>query len=171
MYDREKIETFQVWAEELIEKVNREKAFKLIADKLEDCEDKYLSEYMAPLNFLEFEGVLDWIEMNANRMENITESWGHLAASSSFTWERAQKWLIMGRPLSLIALDALKFCTTTGERLNQSPWMRELNPSLKDSPKLDDIAKGLQKYLDQDNVPRTKNAVGRIINNIFEIEN
>ena len=93
-----------------------------------------------------------------------------MAASSNFTWERAKKWLDMGRPWSLIAIDAVKFCTTTGERLNQSPWMRELNPRLMDYPKLDSIAIGLQEYLKKDNVPRTKNAVGLIIENIFGIE-
>ena len=170
MYDREKIESFQIRMEEIIEKSEKEEAFDLITAELEKCEDRYLSELMGPLNFLKYEPTLDWIERNAERNENITQAWGHLAASSNFTWERAQKWLDLGRPWSLIALDALKFCTTTGERLNQSPWMRELNPRLMDNPKLDKIANGLQDYLKKDSVARTKNAARLIIDNIFGVE-
>lgn len=169
MYDREKIENFQIRMEEIIEKLEKKEAFELITSELNECEDKYLTELMAPLNFLKYEFVLDWIEQNANRIENTTQDWGHLSASSNFSWERAEKWLNMGRPLSLIALDATMFCTTRGERLNQSLWMRELNPKLNDNPKLEKIANGLKDYLKKDNVPRTKNVVNRIINNIFEI--
>lgn len=169
MYDREKIENFQIRMEEIIEKLDKKEAFKLITSELNQCEDKYLTEFMAPLNFLEYEPVLDWVEQNANRTKNITQDWGHLCASSNFTWQRAEKWLEMGRPLSLIALDATMFCTTRGERLNQSLWMRELNPKLTDNPKLDKIANGLKDYLKKDSVPRTKNVANRIINDIFEI--
>jgi hypothetical protein len=169
MYDREKIENFQIRMEEIIKKLDKKEAFELITSELIECEDKYLTEFMAPLNFLKYEPVLDWIEQNANRTKNITQDWGHLSASSNFTWQRAEKWLEMGRPLSLIALDATMFCTTRGERLNQSLWMRELNPKLTDNPKLDKIANGLKDYLKKDSVPRTKNVVNRIINDIFEI--
>jgi hypothetical protein len=169
MYDREKIENFQIRMEEVIEKLDKKEAFELITSELNECEDKYLTEFIAPLNFLEYEPVLDWVEQNANRIKNITQDWGHLSASSNFTWQRAEKWLEMGRPLSLIALDATMFCTTRGERLNQSLWMRELNPKLTDNPKLDKIANGLKDYLKKDSVPRTKNVVNQIINDIFEV--
>ncbi len=170
MYDRENIEDFQIRMEEVTKKFECRDAFVIITAELEKCEDKYLTEFMGPLNFLRYESTLDWIEKNAQRNENITEAWGHLAASSNFTWERAKKWLNLGRPWSLIALDAIKFCTTTGERLNQSLWMREINPKLMDNPKLDTVANGLQEYLKKDSVPRTKNTVEVIIDNIFGIE-
>ena len=169
MYDREKVENFQIQMEEIIEKHNTKDAFELITSELNECEDKYLTEFMAPLNFLKYEPVLDWVEQNADRVKNVTQDWGHLSASSNFSWKRAEKWLEIGRPLSLIALDAIMFCTTRGERLNQSLWMRELNPKLTDKPKLDRIANGLKQYIEKDSVPRTKNAVSRIINDIFEI--
>lgn len=164
------MEDFHFRMEEITEKFEKEKAFELITAELEKCEDKYLSECMGTLNFLKYEPILDWIEKNAGRSINISEDWGHLAASSSFTWARVQKWLDLGRPLSLIAIDSVKFCTTIFERLNQSPWMRELNPRLIDNPKLDSIANGLQEYLKKDSVPRNKNAVEIIIDNIFGIE-
>lgn len=170
MYDREKIESFQIRMEEIIEKFSKNEAFELITSELNKCEDKYLTELMGPLNFLKYERVLDWIEQNAERTQNITQAWGHLAASSNFSWKRAERWLEFGRPWSLIALDATMFCTTRGERLNQSLWMRKLNPKLSDNPKLDKVANGLKEYLKKDSVPRTKNLINRIINDIFEIE-
>ncbi|MFC7445275.1 hypothetical protein [Mesoflavibacter profundi] len=169
MYDREKVENFQIRMEGIIEKHDTKNAFELITSELNACENQYLTEFMVPLNFLKYEPVLDWVEQNVQRVENVTQAWGHLSASSNFTWERAEKWLKMGRPWSLVALDATMFCTTLGERLNQSLWMREINPKLMDKPKLDRIANGLKKYLETDSVPRTKNTVNRIINDIFEI--
>ncbi|XMO86599.1 hypothetical protein AAFN75_17920 [Algibacter sp. AS12] len=62
MYDKEKIENFQIRMEELIEKFDKKQAFELITTELKDCEDKYLTEFMAPLNFLNYEPVLDWIK-------------------------------------------------------------------------------------------------------------
>ena len=171
MYDREKVENFQIRMEEIIEKHETKDAFELMTSELNECENRYLTEFMAPLNFLKYEPVLDWVEQNVLRVKNVMQDWGHLSASSNFTWERAEKWLEMGRPWSLVALDATMFCTTLGERLNQSPWMRKLRPKLMDNPKLDIVANGLQEYLKKDCVPRTKNAVGTIIDNIFGIEN
>lgn len=102
------------------------------------------------------------------RVVNISQTWGQLAASSHFTWERAEKWLEVGRPLSLIALDALIFCTTKNERLNQSLWMRELNPTLKDNIKIECIAEKISEYKQKDNVARVKFAVNKIIANLYE---
>ncbi|CAM1342663.1 hypothetical protein [Tenacibaculum amylolyticum] len=169
MYDREKVENFQNRMREIIDKHDTKSAFELITYELNECEDRYLIEFMTPLNFLKYEPVLDWVEQNVDRVKNVTQDWGHLSASSNFTWVRAEKWLEMGRPWSIVAIDATMFCTTLGERLNQSPWMRELRPKLMDNPKLDRIANGLKKYLEIDSVPRTKNTVNRIISDIFEI--
>ena len=47
-----------------------------------------------------------WWE-SADSGSPVTEEWGRLAADSRLTWEVAQAWLQGGRPLSLIALDAL----------------------------------------------------------------
>jgi len=67
----------------------------------------------------------------------------------------------------LIALDALIYCTTTGERLNRALWLREHPPTLMNAPKPEIIANTLTAYLEKDCVPRTKNAVKQIMNNLF----
>jgi len=168
MYDQEKINDFHNRAEYIIKTRDKDSAINAIISEIDLCEDKYLNEYIGPLNYLRDERVLDWIEKNTPRIKHVSLSWGHLAAVSFFSWNRADKWLTIGRPLSLITLDALIFCTTNGKRLNQSLLMRELNPRLSDSPKPEVVAIRLQNYLLIDNVPRTKTSVDKIINNLFE---
>jgi len=170
MNREEKLEDFYLRSEKTANTSKKDEAFNIISAEIDLCEDRYLNEYIAPLNFIRYEKVLDWIERSSHRIENISENWGHLAASSNFSWDRANTWLSKGRPLSLIALDALKFCTTTGERLNQSPWMREIQPSMIDNPKSEIVAKRLQEYLKIDNVPRTRNSIDTVINNIFGLD-
>jgi hypothetical protein len=131
-------------------------------------QDRYLNGYITALNFVRNEKVLDWIENNIHRTENIGLNWGHLAASSYLSWDRASKWLTCGRPLSLVSSDGIMFCTTIGERLNQSPWMRQIQPKLIDNPKPEIIANRLQEYLLTDNVHKTKHVVSKIIDNIFD---
>ena len=168
MNDQEKVEDFVFRSENLSKSVDKDKAFAIITEEIDNCEDKYLNEYITALNFIRNEKVLDWIEENIHRTTNIGINWGHLAASSYLSWDRVKKWLTKGRPLSLVALDAIIFCTTVGERLNQSPWMRQIQPKLVDNPKPEIIAKQLQEYLLTDNVPRTKTAIHKIIENIFD---
>lgn len=170
MTEQEKIDDFIDWSEKLAKNKSQKEAFKLISTKIDECDDRYLNDYIPALNFIRSEEVLNWIERNAPRVENVSENWGHLAASSHFNWKKAEEWLSKGRPLSLIALDALLLCTTIGERLNQSLWMREINPSLKDNPRPDIIARRLQDYLIIDKVPRTRKAVEKIITNIFLVD-
>ncbi|HET7898420.1 MAG TPA: hypothetical protein VFL47_12130, partial [Flavisolibacter sp.] len=155
MYDQRKVEDFVFRSENLAKSIDKDKAFEIIVDEINNCDDKYLNEYITALNFIRDEKVLDWIEQNVSRVKNIGENWGHLAASSYLSWDRADKWLSHGRPLSLIALDAILFCSTVGERLNQSPWMRQIQPKLIDTPRPDIIANRLQDHLKTDSVPRT----------------
>jgi hypothetical protein len=158
----------QVFAEPLTKCLDFKEAFEILTKELESNDDKYLSENVSAMCYFQSDKTLDWIENISVRIKNISSSWGQLAVSSQFTWDRANKWLTFGRPLSLIALDGLIYCTTNGERLNQSLWLRQLSPRLTDNPKPEIIAKRLRDYLNVDSVPRTKNAVETIIDNMFE---
>ncbi|MEQ9165796.1 MAG: hypothetical protein RLO12_06045 [Fulvivirga sp.] len=159
-----------IFAEPIAKCLDFDEAFKIITNELESKDDKYLTENVSAMLYFQSDKTLDWIENISARIKNISTSWGQLAASSKFTWYRANKWLTIGRPLSLVALDSLIYCTTIGERLNQSLWLRELNPRLIDNPRPEIVANRLTDYLTVDSVPRTKNAVERIIENICEIE-
>lgn len=162
---------FQIFAEPIVNCLDFDEAFKMLTKELENGDDKFLSENVSGLLYFQSHKILDWIETVRGRITNVSSSWGQLAASSKFTWERANKWLTIGRPLSLMALDSLIYCTSKGERLNQSLWLRQLNPKLIDNPRPELIAARIRVYLTLDNVPRTKSAVKTIIDNIFETDN
>ena len=158
----------QIFAEPIAKCLDFEEAFKILTIELESGDDKFLSENVSALLYFKSDQTLDWIEKVSERIKNVSSSWGQLAASSQFTWNRANKWLTFGRPLSLIALDSLIYCTTIGKRLNQSLWLQQLNPKLIDNQRPEIISNRLKEYLIIDNVPRTKNAVETIIDNVFE---
>ncbi|WP_290796514.1 hypothetical protein [Flavihumibacter sp. UBA7668] len=163
-----KANEIQLFAEALAKCLDTDDAFETITTELESGNDKYLSENVLVMIYLQSEKTLDWIEKVSHRINNISSNWGYVAANSQFSWNRANKWLTSGRPLSLIALDGLAICTTIGERLNQSLWLRKLNPTLTDQPSAATIAHRLNEYLVSDYVPRTKNAVDSVIRNVFE---
>ncbi len=158
-----------IFAEAMVNCLNFGEAFEILTNELEQKDDRFLTENFLTLRYFKNSQTLDWIEKVCNRISNVSFNWGELAASSQFSWQRAEKWLAMGRTLSLIALDALIYCTVNGERLNESLWMRELNPRLIDNPQPEVVAKRLHEYLLTDSVPRTKNAVNHIIHNLFEV--
>ena len=168
MYDQEKVDEFISRSEDLAKSADKDEAFIIISKEIDNCEDKYLIEYITALNFIRNDKVLDWIENNIHRTTNIGLNWGHLAASSYLTWDRASKWLTIGRPLSLVALDGIMLCTTVDERLNQSLWMRQIQPKLIDNPKPETVAVRLQEHLHTDNTHRTKTTINKIIENLFD---
>lgn len=168
MYDQQKVDEFISRSEALANIVDKDEAYLIISKEIDNCENKYLNEYITALNFIWNDKVLDWIEKNIHRTINIGHNWGHLAASSYISWDRASKWLTSGRPLSLVALDAIMYCTTVDERLNQSPWMRQIKPKLIDNPKPAIVAVRLHEYLQTDNTHRTKTRIHKIIENLFD---
>jgi hypothetical protein len=93
---------------------------------------------------------LNWLEENVQGP--IHESWGSLAASSRFDWARAKKWLSLGRPLSLVALDALHFCASRGRE-----------PALLNPPSVEEFRATLQDYLAKDSVPRVRRQVSALL--------
>lgn len=71
--------------------------------------------------------VLDWIEAHAPPA-NVAQSWGRLAAFSDFDLDRANRWVASGRPLNMIAVDALaEFLPYPG----MAPVTRLLEPALQ----------------------------------------
>ncbi len=170
MYDLEKVDDFIFRAENIAKSCNKAEAFLTISAEIDACDKIHLNDFIAALNFIRYDKTLDWIEGNTHRIKNVGINWGHVAASSHFSWDRACKWLSYGRPLSLIALDALMFCTTRGERLNQSLWMREIQPKLTGNPPPEVMGNRLKEYLQTDNAPRVRSVIQEIIGNIFVAE-
>lgn len=84
MWNQEEVDDFFFRSELIIAQFEKEEAFERITSEIDRCDVKYLNEYILALNQLQYHKVLDWIENNACRVKNVSQNWGHLAASSNF---------------------------------------------------------------------------------------
>lgn len=108
------------------------------------------------LRYLASDKTLDWLELNI--CEPLTNNWGHLAAASDFSWERAIKWLSMGRPWSLIAIDALvAIADPPGHMAKESPYR------LKNPPTKVHLFQTLESYAKLDPVPRVEQRIQSLL--------
>jgi hypothetical protein len=127
-----------------------EEAHEKVTDTLSRMDTINRSVAKHILRWFETQLNLDWIEENAH--SPVDSSWGLLAASSRFDWERAKKWLSSGRPLSLVALDALDWCVCSGRK---APLV---NP-----PSSKEFISILEDYLNKDNVRRVRERVYKLL--------
>jgi hypothetical protein len=160
---------FSYFAKALIKCLPFDEAFEALTNEIERMDDRSIPKNIFALRYLESDRTLDWIERIIPRIDNISESWGVLAATSKFSWVRADKWLGLGRPLSLIAIDALYLCTQPESSRHESSGVQKPQYKLTDAPLPEVIATRLNEYLLIDNVPRTKASINRIIENVFMV--
>ncbi len=171
-WNKRKENELLIFAEAIAKCLPFDEAFENITREIENSSAKLFAENSNALFHFHNSKILYWIERNRDKIVNVTSNWGLLAASSQFDWKTAEDWLMKGRPLSLIALDALNFCTTQTDKKVQAYWQQEsrdyVPAALYNPPKLEIIAKTITEYLQRDSVPRTKNIVKHIIDNLFE---
>jgi hypothetical protein len=111
--------------------------------------------------------VLDWIEENIS--EPLTCQWGHTAAASHIDSNRVLKWLESGRPLSLVALDALAACTGPGP--DQSKVIQQIRPRLDSNVPTLRVAEALTANVSRDNSPRIRKMTEYVLGNLEKITN
>lgn len=99
--------------------------------------------------------VLDWMEGKV--ASPVSDSWGRLAACSGITWAAAARWLDAGRPLSLVALDALSIALRpdVGRPFGMSV-------ELLDAPNRAAVLDRLREQVSRDPAPRVSQIVERI---------
>jgi hypothetical protein len=138
------------------------KGFDLVAKSLEDVEESQLPAKIWALSYFNTPKTLAWIEQHQAKIKNVTNHFGDVCAANQFDWPTAVKWLKMGRPLSLIALDAKLACGTTADKLNRSYYLR-INPPRLVNPD-DELTMNavLEEFLKTDNVHRTRTVVAAI---------
>ncbi len=124
-----------------------------------------LHDRMLALVWFRSRSVLDWIERRAPPA-NISQNWGCLAALSDFSWTRAEAWLAAGRPLSLIALDALKECIPSPR---QAFFVQTLRPRLAEVSDRFALTECLRSHSAEDTAPRVTRACDYIINHIDDL--
>jgi hypothetical protein len=162
-WDNRKVDEIIIFSEAIAKCLPFDEGFILITEEIEKAENKYLSDLIEALLYFQNNITLKWIESIKDRIENIHTNWGVLAASSNFDWPTAYKWIKSGRPLSIIALDALMYCSTKNDRQNQSFWLQKNPPRLLNAERPEIIVKILNEYLQKDNVPRIRNTIEVII--------
>lgn len=133
--------------------------FDRVTKALSGCEGHKKRDQMYVLSYFQSPETLDWIEQNA--FSPIMEDWGRLAAASEFNWPHARKWLESGRPLNLIALDALAEIIRP-----QSPLLQKLSPRLHQPPDFETFGGVLAANVQRDSVPRVKMATEFILKNV-----
>jgi hypothetical protein len=151
----------------LIACLDHEEAFQLMVSEMDSLPPNELTHKFHVLNKLQDERILDWIEQTIPRMLSVTSNWGTLAAASHFNWQRAEQWLDKGRPLSLIALDALWECTR--DRQDMTPYQQRQTGDLRNSLPTEIVMQKLADYLEKDNVLRTRNVIDAIRRNLFPV--
>jgi hypothetical protein len=82
-----------------------EEAWAYIIKSLNTLPEKNLPDIaFSCLHLFRASAVLDWM---APKVKSYHDSWASLAAVSNLHWEIIEKWINSGRPLSLIALEAM----------------------------------------------------------------
>ena len=153
------------WAEAAAKCLPHPEGLRLTIGALQDSTEKELHDRKLALLWFRSPEVLDWIEAHIPKA-TITEDWGRLAALSAFDWNRAQKWLRSGRPLSLVAIDALDALI---QRPGEAPIVSQLKPRLQGCPERADIREELQRYQTVDDTPRTDRKCRFIIAHLDEL--
>ena len=155
-WDTYRIGVFVALAEASSSCLPFEEGFERVVQHLEMMTQKEIRTYCSVLVSFHTGRTLDWLEGHVSFP--ITDMWGKLAARSQFSWARATKWLDSGRPLSLVALDALYACGH-----DDTPLLRKFAPKLLEPDTRERMRAKLEQYAALDPVPRVKQKVTAII--------
>lgn len=140
-----------------------EDGFARAEQALADMPAKARRDSLSALSHFRSPRALLWIERNA--VEPSNEVWGRLAAASSFSWQKAQQWLGSGRPLNLIAIDALLAIADP-----RTPFLRSLQPKLDAPPDEHEFRLVLGAAVVADPVPRVEQRVGHLLSKWSELK-
>jgi hypothetical protein len=149
------------WAEAASVCLPPTEGFLKTIDELESLDSRQLYGLMGALAVFRSQAVIDWIEKNVPQ-QNVGDNWGRLAANSGLSWTRAQMWLAAGRPMSLVALDALSAMIPRHPGLTSARQC----PGLIGRPTNAGIQAALQRYLTFDDAPRAQRLCAYIANNL-----
>jgi hypothetical protein len=136
--------------------------FTRVANALADLNGREKTDQMLFLSYFRSPDALDWIEENVS--SPVMDNWGYLAAASHFDWPRAMRWIESGRPLSLIALDALSAIIEP-----RTPLLRAASPRLQLLPAPETLESVLTAHIERDSAPRVKMVTKFILRNVDRV--
>ncbi|WP_147250263.1 hypothetical protein [Bradyrhizobium sp. MOS003] len=154
-----------IWAEAAAKCLPAAEGLHKTIDALKTVQGRDLEKQMSALSWFGAPAVLDWIEARLPR-QDVTASWGQLASVSDLNWSRVQSWLASGRPLSLVAIDAL---VSFIPRQGQARILTNLDPKLKGCGDRSMIVHALRTYEAQDGAPRVATKCSFIIQHVNEL--
>jgi hypothetical protein len=154
-----------IWAEAAAKCLPAPEGLHKTIGALQAFHGRDLEKQMRALSWFRAPAVLDWIETHLPH-QNVTASWGELASLSDLHWSRVQCWLGSGRPLSLVALDALASCIA---RQGQARLLTILNPKLRGCADRSTIRHSLRIYEAEDSAPRVASKCNFIIQHLNEL--
>lgn len=142
-----------------------QEGFAIALERLREVTPQQLPLMACSLAAFNTQATLDWIEQQVKAPDVVlAEGWGRLAAMSHLEWSRVERWLDEGRPLSLVALDALNACWNYN-----TPQLRERRPKLKNAPAAQALQTRLEQYAAQDDAPRVQRAVRSILPHLGDL--
>jgi hypothetical protein len=133
-----------------------EEGFQRVVDVLNILPLKEKREQCNALGWFRSQQALAWLEYHVE--SPIVGQWGHLAALSHISWSWILRWLEQGRPMSLVALDALINCCR-----HNTPMLKLFAPRLQDPAPFMEMQQRLEAYAAVDRVPRVEQAVRSIV--------
>ena len=68
-YDYDRVDKFIESCQEISIIHDTQEAFELISERLDNCPDRYLNDFVSGLNYVQHEKTLDWIEKNIERIK------------------------------------------------------------------------------------------------------
>src|SRR5258705_1463871 len=139
-----------------------QEGYGLVLNALTGVPSKDLVRAAAALSWFRSAATLDWLDHNVSYP--FVDDWGRVAAMSHLTWERVAKWLAFGRPLSLVALDALLACWHYS-----TPILNQFAPKLLAPAPVKEMTTVLERYLISDPVPRVRKGIASIVGNWEQI--
>ena len=128
--------------------------------------DSLASEVLYGLTQFHDDRVLDWIEGHVR--EPIDYKWGTVAAVNCMSWGRVKDWLGRGRPLSLVALDAMKNCRGY-DKTEMSGVFKNYSPKVAGRPKVAEVTTVLSAYARADPDKRVTDDIAVIAANLDKI--
>jgi hypothetical protein len=136
-----------------------EEGFPLVTGALDSMLEKEWRRSFGALAHFRSTRSLDWIEAHAS--EPTEDAWGYLAAASTLNWPKADQWLKAGRPLSLIAVDALLAISDP-----RTPFLRQMRPILVNPPAEQDLRNAIAALMKSDPVVRVAQRAGALLKHV-----
>jgi hypothetical protein len=133
-----------------------EEGFPLVTGALARMPEKERRQLFGALAHFRSTKSLDWIENHVS--EPTVDAWGYLAAASNLSWPRVDQWLKAGRPLNLIAVDALLAIAHP-----RTPFLRRTQPVLLDPPAEQDLRDAIEALMKADPAVRVMQRGGALL--------